>query len=64
MSVASPTALDLVHRYGGKEIADVAVPAELLALSPAQMEAAAAGEDLSGCVVDPGARVDQNHIWS
>jgi len=37
-----------VHRYGGKEIADVAVPAELLALSPAQMEAAAAGEDLSG----------------
>jgi hypothetical protein len=43
-----PTALDLVHRYGGKEIADVAVPSELTPLTGAQMEAAAAGEDMSG----------------
>jgi len=40
------TASQLVTRYGGKEIADVAVPAELAPLTGSQMEAAAAGEDL------------------
>lgn len=43
-----PLSIDLVSRYGGKEIADVAVPSTFVPLDAAQMEAAARGDDLSG----------------
>jgi len=42
-----PLSIDLVTRYGGKEIADVAVPNTFMPLDATQMEAAARGEDLS-----------------
>ena len=47
MNPPVPTALDLVTRYGGKDIADVAVPQELTPLTAEQMKAAARGDDLS-----------------
>lgn len=52
MSQAVPAAADLVSRYGGKDIADVAVPADQVPLTAAQMEAAARGEDLSAWPTD------------
>jgi len=41
-----PLSIDLVTRYGGKEIADVAVPRDMPPLTAGQMEAAARGDDL------------------
>lgn len=43
-----PLSIALVTRYGGKDIADVAVPNTFVPLDAAQMEAAARGDDLSG----------------
>lgn len=59
MTIPVPTALDLVQRYGGKEIADVAVPTELTPLTGAQMEAAAAGEDLASWPADAREAAEQ-----